>query len=312
MPPLSHPDLSVHGHQPRRNAQPSHASSTARAAPQDSGVSPGTRTFSRAWPPLVVGPRHSRNGLPPSRLPSSPSTPSPGWTEGRLRGRADAPRGERRQAAASWPRITVTYDTCGALFVRALGGIRTPNLLIRSQMLYPLSYQRGVTCALISTFARIFSPRTYFDPQYTRPLFQVNTQLSLVADDVTASDSTRPQRGAHSCSPLEPPTASEAGCHCAEVGGVAPCMDTGGLRKPHPQLHRGTVPLDEPGLRPTSPAQVCKVVGRTRTRSATRKSIRHRNLARGPERFGPASRGRGQGSNVYSKSAGRGVFRPTP
>ena len=27
-------------------------------------------------------------------------------------------------------------------FSSALGGIRTPNLLIRSQMLYPLSYQR--------------------------------------------------------------------------------------------------------------------------------------------------------------------------
>jgi hypothetical protein len=26
--------------------------------------------------------------------------------------------------------------------VSALGGIRTPNLLIRSQMLYPLSYER--------------------------------------------------------------------------------------------------------------------------------------------------------------------------
>jgi len=26
---------------------------------------------------------------------------------------------------------------------RALGGTRTPNLLIRSQMLYPLSYERG-------------------------------------------------------------------------------------------------------------------------------------------------------------------------
>jgi hypothetical protein len=25
----------------------------------------------------------------------------------------------------------------------ALGGTRTPNLLIRSQMLYPLSYERG-------------------------------------------------------------------------------------------------------------------------------------------------------------------------
>jgi hypothetical protein len=28
-------------------------------------------------------------------------------------------------------------------FVGALGGTRTPNLLIRSQMLYPLSYERG-------------------------------------------------------------------------------------------------------------------------------------------------------------------------
>ena len=29
----------------------------------------------------------------------------------------------------------------------ALVGIRTPNLLIRSQMLYPLSYERSVSCA---------------------------------------------------------------------------------------------------------------------------------------------------------------------
>ncbi len=38
---------------------------------------------------------------------------------------------------------TTTGDealTCD--FVGALGGIRTPNLLIRSQMLYPLSYER--------------------------------------------------------------------------------------------------------------------------------------------------------------------------
>src|SRR5581483_4235143 len=32
----------------------------------------------------------------------------------------------------------------GALDVGALGGTRTPNLLIRSQMLYPLSYERGL------------------------------------------------------------------------------------------------------------------------------------------------------------------------
>jgi hypothetical protein len=32
--------------------------------------------------------------------------------------------------------------TCG--YGSALGGTRTPNLLIRSQMLYPLSYERGM------------------------------------------------------------------------------------------------------------------------------------------------------------------------
>ncbi len=38
-------------------------------------------------------------------------------------------------------RVTRTFTTC---LVRsgALGGTRTPNLLIRSQMLYPLSYER--------------------------------------------------------------------------------------------------------------------------------------------------------------------------
>src|SRR5690349_23338993 len=30
----------------------------------------------------------------------------------------------------------------------ALGGTRTPNLLIRSQMLYPLSYERGCVASL--------------------------------------------------------------------------------------------------------------------------------------------------------------------
>jgi hypothetical protein len=32
--------------------------------------------------------------------------------------------------------------TVTSTFVGALGGNRTPNLLIRSQMLYPLSYER--------------------------------------------------------------------------------------------------------------------------------------------------------------------------
>jgi hypothetical protein len=34
------------------------------------------------------------------------------------------------------------------LWPGALGGTRTPNLLIRSQMLYPLSYERGCLVSL--------------------------------------------------------------------------------------------------------------------------------------------------------------------
>ena len=34
------------------------------------------------------------------------------------------------------------------LWAGALGGTRTPNLLIRSQMLYPLSYERGCLASL--------------------------------------------------------------------------------------------------------------------------------------------------------------------
>jgi hypothetical protein len=37
----------------------------------------------------------------------------------------------------------ITAPTCGnGGALGALGGTRTPNLLIRSQMLYPLSYER--------------------------------------------------------------------------------------------------------------------------------------------------------------------------
>ena len=36
----------------------------------------------------------------------------------------------------------------GACDLGALGGTRTPNLLIRSQMLYPLSYERWCLASL--------------------------------------------------------------------------------------------------------------------------------------------------------------------
>ena len=35
------------------------------------------------------------------------------------------------------------FMIASGLWPGALGGTRTPNLLIRSQMLYPLSYERG-------------------------------------------------------------------------------------------------------------------------------------------------------------------------
>ena len=51
----------------------------------------------------------------------------------------------RRQAERQGPWALVISQnktlTCG--YGGALGGTRTPNLLIRSQMLYPLSYERS-------------------------------------------------------------------------------------------------------------------------------------------------------------------------
>ncbi len=40
------------------------------------------------------------------------------------------------------------HRAAGLHFFGALGGIRTPNLLIRSQMLYPLSYERRMSGAV--------------------------------------------------------------------------------------------------------------------------------------------------------------------
>ena len=41
-------------------------------------------------------------------------------------------------------------EICSAFLAGAPEGIRTPNLLIRSQMLYPLSYGRlGISCNLV-------------------------------------------------------------------------------------------------------------------------------------------------------------------
>jgi hypothetical protein len=44
-------------------------------------------------------------------------------------------------------------------FLCALGGIRTPNLLIRSQMLYPLSYERWTTSSNDTWRGRVYANR---------------------------------------------------------------------------------------------------------------------------------------------------------
>ena len=41
----------------------------------------------------------------------------------------------------------------------ALGGTRTPNLLIRSQMLYPLSYERS-PCSILHSMPSRCAPKT--------------------------------------------------------------------------------------------------------------------------------------------------------
>jgi hypothetical protein len=71
----------------------------------------------------------------------------PGWVEaacgagdgGACVGRV---RGWTTVAGMTKPQV-IHLVTWG--FAGALGGIRTPNLLIRSQMLYPLSYERRTT-----------------------------------------------------------------------------------------------------------------------------------------------------------------------
>ena len=53
----------------------------------------------------------------------------------------------------SGPRLTNENKTptCGGDGGGALGGTRTPNLLIRSQMLYPLSYERLMATLVYDT-----------------------------------------------------------------------------------------------------------------------------------------------------------------
>ena len=55
----------------------------------------------------------------------------------------------------------------GGVSICAPGGIRTPNLLIRSQMLYPLSHGRIVLCTLlnITAFNSVMQIRVIQSPE---------------------------------------------------------------------------------------------------------------------------------------------------
>jgi hypothetical protein len=68
------------------------------------------------------------------------TSPVPGCSEAELSVWLPAWLPRRRKSPSPWWRRV--YD------LGALGGTRTPNLLIRSQMLYPLSYERGCLASL--------------------------------------------------------------------------------------------------------------------------------------------------------------------
>jgi hypothetical protein len=76
------------------------------------------------------------------------------WGYGRVAERLGRPSGMSPETQK--PR---SDGVCLGLRICALGGIRTPNLLIRSQMLYPLSYERRTTSSNDTWRGRMFANR---------------------------------------------------------------------------------------------------------------------------------------------------------
>ena len=74
------------------------------------------------------------------------------------------------------------------LCLSALGGIRTPNLLIRSQMLYPLSYERWASQSLACT-------------PHPGEIGAIRAQFSVGAVRNFASSCTRSARASDSAPP---------------------------------------------------------------------------------------------------------------
>ena len=119
----------------------------------------------REPPALVTAARAATWGLVTTPAPPQPRGATPARRGGPATGAGDSPptratpqrmrgRGHRRRTSArphprtgrvEPPGVTTKKPApFGAGFCGALGGIRTPNLLIRSQLLYPLSYERSV------------------------------------------------------------------------------------------------------------------------------------------------------------------------
>jgi hypothetical protein len=101
----------------------------------------------RSWGTPASRPRSTCTGI--STLATWTATPTASETRPRLLIRPKS--GQMSRTATLAPRTQ--GDELG--YMSALGGTRTPNLLIRSQMLYPLSYERG--CASQSTVRRAAS-----------------------------------------------------------------------------------------------------------------------------------------------------------
>src|SRR5690242_8758851 len=95
----------------------------------------------------------------------------------------------------------------------ALGGTRTPNLLIRSQMLYPLSYERGCVASLRHLEPVLCQPGV----PTQAPASSYGTQTPLDHDRVPPS-------------PLDEYRSGRPSLYAAGMAGDMPCGICGPLR----------------------------------------------------------------------------------
>ena len=123
----------------RRQRQPYHPAGTPTAhQPPRPPTQRLTPSSSSAATKLISSPPSQERPAPVNSSTTRPFTPLNPAT------RAAAPHCQTPRRYSNKVTVTVCGTTPAVLSVTqgALGGIRTPNLLIRSQMLYPLSYER--------------------------------------------------------------------------------------------------------------------------------------------------------------------------